>query len=60
LGGIVWALNVGKEFAHPDDHIAQLLTPVALLARHTADAVEHTVFSEQIDEPLDVQDITLR
>jgi hypothetical protein len=37
-----------------------LLTPVALLARHTADAVEHTVLSEQIDEPLDVQDITLR
>jgi len=34
--------------------------PVALLARHTADAVEHTVLSEQIDEPLDVQDITLR
>jgi hypothetical protein len=53
-------VNVGKEFAHPDDHIAQLLTPVALLARHTADAVEHTVLGEQIDEPLDVEDITLR
>jgi hypothetical protein len=37
-----------------------LLTPIALLARHTADTVEHTVLSEQIDEPLDVQDITLR
>src|SRR6266545_6273089 len=46
-------VNVGKQLAHPDDHIAQLLTPVALLARHTADAVEHTVLSEQIDEPLD-------
>jgi hypothetical protein len=32
-------VNVGKELAHEDDHIAQLLTPVALLARHTADAV---------------------
>ena len=53
-------VNVGKQLAHPDDHIAQLLTLVALLARHTADAVEHTVLSEQIDEPLDVQDITLR
>src|SRR5215212_8972688 len=53
-------VNVGKQLAHPDDHIAQLLTPVALLARHTADAVEHTVLSEQIDEPLNVQNITLR
>ena len=53
-------VNVGKGLAHPDDYIAQLLTPVALLARHTADAVEHTVLSEQIDEPLGVQDITLR
>ncbi len=53
-------VNVGKELAHKDDHIAQLLTPVDLLARHTADAVEHTVLSEQIDEPLGVQDITLR
>jgi hypothetical protein len=25
-------VNVGKELAHPDDHIAQMLTPVALLA----------------------------
>jgi hypothetical protein len=25
-------VNVGKELAHKDDHIAQLLTPVALLA----------------------------
>jgi len=37
-----------------------VLTPVALLAGHTADTVEHTVLSEQFDEPLDVQDITLR
>src|SRR6266498_5270190 len=41
-------VNVGNHLAHRDDHIAQLLTPVALLARHTADAVEHTVLSEQI------------
>jgi hypothetical protein len=53
-------VNVGKEPAHEDDHIAQLLTPVALLARHTADTVEHTVLSEQTDEPPGVQDITLR
>jgi hypothetical protein len=53
-------VNIGKELAHEDDHIAQVLTPVALRARHTADAVEHTVLGEQIDEPLDVQDITLR
>jgi len=32
-------VNVGKQLAHPDDHIAQVLTPVALLARHTADAI---------------------
>ena len=51
-------VNVGKELAHPDDHVAQLLTPVALLARHTADAVERTVLSEQIYEPLDVQELT--
>jgi hypothetical protein len=44
--------------AHEDDDIAQLLTPVALLDRHTTDAVEHTVLGEQVDEPLDVQDIT--
>jgi hypothetical protein len=53
-------VNVGKELARKDDHIAQLLTPVALLARHTADAVKHTVLGEQIDESLDVQDIALR
>ena len=53
-------VNVGKELARKDDHIAQLLTAVALLARHTADAVKHTVLGEQIDESLDVQDITLR
>src|SRR6266571_7952625 len=53
-------VNVGKELAHKDERIAPLLTPVALRARHTADAVEHTVLGEQIDEPLDVQDITLR
>jgi hypothetical protein len=35
-----------------------LLTPVAFLARHTADAVEHAVLGGQIGEPLDVQDIT--
>src|SRR6266576_3614352 len=52
-------VNVGKQLAHPDDHIAQVLTPVALLARHTADAVEHTVLSEQIDEPLHVHDVAL-
>jgi len=53
-------VNVGHELAHEDDHIAQLLTPVTLRARHAADAGEHTVLGEQIDEPLDVQDITLR
>ena len=53
-------VNVGKQLAHPDDHISQLLTPVALLARRTADAVEHTVLSEQIHEPLGVQGITFR
>src|SRR6266568_3426690 len=53
-------VNVGKQLAHPDDHIAESLTTVGLLARHTADAVEHTVLGEQIDEPLGVQDITLR
>jgi hypothetical protein len=36
-------VNAGKELAHPDHYIAQLLTPVALLARHTADAVQHPV-----------------
>src|SRR5689334_13585262 len=36
-----------------------MLTPVALRARRTADAGEHAVLGEQIDEPLGVQD-TLR
>src|SRR6266702_2287667 len=45
-------VHVGKQFAHPDNHIAQMLTAVALPRSHTADAVEHTVLSEQIDEPL--------
>src|SRR6266511_5517040 len=52
-------VNVGKELAQKDDQTAQLRTPQARLALHTADAVEHTVLSEQIDEPLGVQDITL-
>jgi hypothetical protein len=38
---------------------AQMLTPVALRARRTADAGEHAALGEQIDEPLGVQD-TLR
>jgi hypothetical protein len=53
-------VNIGKELSHEDDHVAQVLTAVALRARHTADAGEHTVLGEQIDEPLDVQDIALR
>ena len=52
-------MNVGKELAQKEDQTAQLLTPQARLALHTADAVEHTVLSEQIHEPLGVQDITL-
>jgi hypothetical protein len=47
-------VNVGQELAHPGDHITQVLTPVALSASHTADAVEHTVIGEQLDEPLNV------
>ena len=52
-------VNVGKQLAHVDDHIAQSLTPVALRAGHTAEAGEHTVLGEQVDETLDVEDITL-
>jgi len=48
---VQFPVNVGKELAHKDDHIAQLLTPVALPARHTADTVEHAVLGEQTDEP---------
>jgi len=53
-------VNVGKELVHEYDHIAQVLNPVALRARHTADAAEHTVLGEQIEESLDVEDIALR
>jgi hypothetical protein len=52
-------MNVRKQLAHPDDHVAQVLSPVALLTRHTADAIEHTILREQIDETLYVQNITL-
>src|ERR1700722_2940305 len=52
-------VNVGKELAQKDDQTAQLRTPQAILAVHTADAVEHTVRCEQIPKPLGVQGITL-
>src|SRR6266498_2206587 len=52
-------VNVGKELAQKEDQTAQLLTPQARLALHTADAVEYTVLCEQIPEPLGVQGITL-
>ena len=52
-------VNVGQQLAHPDDHVAEVLTPVGLLAGHTADAGEHAVLGEQIDESPHVQDIAL-
>src|SRR6266705_399200 len=51
--------DVGKELGQKDDQTAQLRTPQARLALHTADAVEHTVLCEQIPEPLGVQGSTL-
>jgi hypothetical protein len=48
---VQFPVNVGQELAHKDDHIAQMLTPVALQARQTVDAGEYTVLGEQAGEP---------
>src|SRR5690348_18356581 len=57
---VQFPVTAGKELAHKDDHIAQMLTPVALRARPTADAGEHAILGEQAGEPPGVQDSTLR
>ncbi len=50
-------VDVGRELGHPEQDVTQVLTPVLLAVDHVP---EDTVLGEQVDERLDVQDVTLR